>query len=29
VMEHGKIVIEGPSKELQTNEHIKAAYLGI
>ncbi len=29
VMEHGKIVIEGPSEDLKTNEHIKAAYLGI
>jgi len=29
VMEHGKIVIQGPSSELKKNEHIKAAYLGI
>lgn len=29
VMEQGKIVMEGPSEELKTNEHIKAAYLGI
>jgi branched-chain amino acid transport system ATP-binding protein len=29
VMEQGKIVMEGPSEELKTNQHIKAAYLGI
>ena len=29
VMEQGKVVMEGPSEELKTNEHIKAAYLGI
>ena len=29
VLEHGRIVMEGPSSELSTNEHIKAAYLGI
>jgi branched-chain amino acid transport system ATP-binding protein len=29
VMEHGKIVMEGPSHELRNNEHVKTAYLGI
>jgi branched-chain amino acid transport system ATP-binding protein len=29
VLEHGRVVMEGPSKELKTNEHIRAAYLGI
>jgi branched-chain amino acid transport system ATP-binding protein len=29
VLEHGRIVMEGPSDELITNEHIKAAYLGV
>jgi branched-chain amino acid transport system ATP-binding protein len=29
VLEHGRIAMEGPSSELKTNEHIKAAYLGI
>jgi branched-chain amino acid transport system ATP-binding protein len=29
VLEHGRVVMEGPSSELKTNEHIKAAYLGI
>jgi len=29
VMEQGRIVMEGPSSELMTNEHVKAAYLGI
>jgi branched-chain amino acid transport system ATP-binding protein len=29
VLEQGKVVMEGPSSELITNEHIKNAYLGI
>jgi ABC-type branched-subunit amino acid transport system ATPase component len=29
VLEHGRVVMEGPSDELITNEHIKAAYLGV
>lgn len=29
VLEQGKIVMEGPSNELITNEHIRDAYLGI
>ena len=29
VLEHGKIVMEGPSHELRNDDHVKAAYLGI
>lgn len=29
VLEHGRIVMEGPSKELKANEHVRSAYLGI
>jgi branched-chain amino acid transport system ATP-binding protein len=29
VMEHGRIVMEGASSSLKTNEHIRSAYLGI
>jgi len=29
VLEHGRVVMEGPGSELRTNEHIKTAYLGI
>lgn len=29
VLEHGRVAMEGPSSELRTNQHIKAAYLGI
>jgi branched-chain amino acid transport system ATP-binding protein len=29
VMEQGKIVLEGPSKELMNNEHVRVAYMGI
>jgi len=29
VLETGKIALEGSSKELQNNQHVKAAYLGI
>lgn len=29
VLETGKIIIEGASKELMENEHVKKAYLGL
>ncbi len=29
VLEHGKIVMEGPSHALRSDEHVKSAYLGI
>lgn len=29
VLEHGRIVMEGPSKELKANEHVRSAYLGL
>jgi branched-chain amino acid transport system ATP-binding protein len=29
VLEHGRIVMEGPSRELKANEHVRNAYLGI
>jgi ABC-type branched-subunit amino acid transport system ATPase component len=29
VLEHGRIVMEGRSRELLTNKHVKSAYLGI
>lgn len=29
VLEQGKIALEGPSRELRNNEHVKTAYLGI
>ncbi|MGB9553414.1 MAG: ATP-binding cassette domain-containing protein, partial [bacterium] len=29
VLENGKIVLEGPGKKLQENEHIKRHYLGL
>jgi branched-chain amino acid transport system ATP-binding protein len=29
VLEHGRVVMEGPAHELTTNQHIKTAYLGI
>jgi branched-chain amino acid transport system ATP-binding protein len=29
VLEHGRIAMEGPSKELKANEHVRSAYLGI
>lgn len=29
VLENGRIVLEGPSKELLQNEHVKTAYLGL
>jgi ABC-type branched-subunit amino acid transport system ATPase component len=29
VMEHGRVVMEGPSKDLAQNEHVRKAYLGL
>ena len=29
VLENGKVVLEGTSKELMNNEHVKEAFLGI
>ena len=29
ILEQGKIVMEGPSKEMKNNEHVRNAYLGI
>ena len=29
VLEHGRIVMEGPSQDLRANEHVRSAYLGI
>ena len=29
VLEHGRIAMEGPSKELKRDEHVRSAYLGI
>ena len=29
VLEHGRVALEGPAKELMDNKHIKSAYLGI
>jgi branched-chain amino acid transport system ATP-binding protein len=29
VLEHGRIAMEGPSKELKADEHVRSAYLGI
>ena len=29
VLEHGRIVMEGASEDLKTNEHVKKAYMGI
>jgi branched-chain amino acid transport system ATP-binding protein len=29
VLEHGRIAMEGPSKEMKSNEHVRSAYLGI
>jgi branched-chain amino acid transport system ATP-binding protein len=29
VLEHGKIVMEGPSREVKNNEHVRSAYLGV
>ena len=29
VLEHGRIVLEGPAESLQANEHVREAYLGL
>ena len=29
ILEHGRIVMEGPSREMKANEHVRNAYLGI
>jgi branched-chain amino acid transport system ATP-binding protein len=29
VLEHGRVVMEGASEELKTNEHVRKAYMGI
>ena len=29
VLEHGRVAMEGPSRELKANEHVRKAYLGI
>lgn len=29
ILEHGRIVMEGPSDEMKQNEHVRSAYLGI
>jgi branched-chain amino acid transport system ATP-binding protein len=29
VLEHGRIAMEGPSRELKANEHVRSAYLGL
>lgn len=29
VLEHGRIAMEGPSREVKNNEHVRSAYLGI
>jgi branched-chain amino acid transport system ATP-binding protein len=29
ILEHGRIAMEGPSKEMKTNKHVRNAYLGI
>jgi branched-chain amino acid transport system ATP-binding protein len=29
VLEHGRIAMEGPSRELKVNEHVRSAYLGL
>jgi branched-chain amino acid transport system ATP-binding protein len=29
ILEHGRIAMEGPSRELKANEHVRSAYLGI
>ena len=28
VLEHGRVVMEGPSRELKQNEYVRKAYLG-
>jgi branched-chain amino acid transport system ATP-binding protein len=29
ILEHGRIAMEGPSKEMKSNEHVRNAYLGL
>ena len=29
IMEHGRIAMEGPSRQMKSNEHVRSAYLGI
>ena len=29
VLEHGRVAMEGPSKEMKANEHVRSAYLGL
>ena len=29
VLEHGRIAMEGPSREMKANEHVRSAYLGL
>ena len=29
VLEHGRVIMEGPSRDLKQNEHVRKAYLGI
>ena len=29
VLEQGRVVLEGPSRELKQNEHVRKAYMGI
>ena len=29
ILEHGRIAMEGPSREMKANEHVRSAYLGI
>jgi branched-chain amino acid transport system ATP-binding protein len=29
VLEHGRITLEGPSRDLKNNEHVRKAYMGI
>ena len=28
VLEHGRVALSGPSREMKTNEHVRKAYLG-
>jgi branched-chain amino acid transport system ATP-binding protein len=29
ILEHGRVAMEGPSRQMKTNEHVRSAYLGI
>jgi len=29
ILEHGRIAMEGPSREMKNNAHVRNAYLGI